>query len=298
VNGELGIVVASGMLKGVFSHGVLSAFEDEGLVAGVYGVASSSALSGGLAVIGKAREVGVGYWQTAAATAATKGMSQVVLSSLATYGPMLRDGIFAPTAPRFLLATSRVTNAEAAELTQGPDAARLGFRLLQYVFTRDRRWVSANLAAEVFDSAGDGRGHPALTPHNFTDVAYASTRMLHAWDIPANVAGQPYVDASYTCACPAREVADTGPKTLIAISSEDRSLYRDLYGSERIADGVELAGAVVHVIKPQVSLQSLGVDFADASASSLAVCYQLGVDTGHEFLARHAELLDKRRAAR
>ncbi|MBC3843194.1 AMP-binding protein [Streptacidiphilus sp. 4-A2] len=44
----VGIAIASGMLKGVFGHGVLSAFEERGLRADVYGTASSSVLSGGL----------------------------------------------------------------------------------------------------------------------------------------------------------------------------------------------------------------------------------------------------------
>lgn len=41
---RIGITVASGMLKGVFGHGVLSAFEERGLRADVYGAASSSGL--------------------------------------------------------------------------------------------------------------------------------------------------------------------------------------------------------------------------------------------------------------
>jgi hypothetical protein len=292
MSAKLGIVIASGMLKGVFSHGVLSAFEDAGITADVYGVASSATLSGGLAAIGKAREAGVGYWQQAAATAAGKGMSQVVLSSLAQYGPLLREGIFRPGAPRLLLAASRVTSPAAADLTQGPQARALGERLLMDVLNRDPAWVSENLAAAVFDSAGQGRtdGRPALTPANFDEVAYASTRMLHAWDIPASVAGEAYVDASYTCACPAREVAATGVTTLVAVSSEHRALYRDLYRTERIEDGSVLGSAVVRVIKPEADLQTLGVGFAEASAPGLLACYQLGLDTGRAFLAGHPGL--------
>lgn len=292
MNKDLGIVVASGMLKGVFSHGVLSAFEAAGIQGGVYGVASSSALSGGLAAIGHARTVGVDYWHKAAATSAERGMSEVVLSSLAEYGPVLRSGIFAEGAPRFLLATSRVATEHGAELTQGPQAQQLGMKLLQGVITKDRSWVDEHLVAEVFDSAPAGT-NPLLTMENFDDVAYASTRMLHAWEIPATIGGEPYVDASYTCACPAHEVAKTGPSVLVAIHSEKGSLYRDLYRSQKIADGSTLDGATVHVIRPQVNLRTLGVDFAAASPSSLPVCYQLGVDVGNEFLDKHGELLAK-----
>jgi hypothetical protein len=90
--------------------------------------------------------------------------------------------------------------------------------------------VTVHLAAEVFDSAPTGT-RPALTVENLDEVTYASTRMLHAWEIPAAVRGEPYADASYTCACPATKVAQTGPSMLIAIHSEKGSLYRDLYRS-------------------------------------------------------------------
>ena len=59
---SLGIACASGTFKGVFVHGVLSAFESSGFVADVYAAASSSILSTACAATGKAREVGVEYW--------------------------------------------------------------------------------------------------------------------------------------------------------------------------------------------------------------------------------------------
>ncbi|MER0246235.1 hypothetical protein AAHZ94_30530 [Streptomyces sp. HSW2009] len=289
---RIGIAIAAGMLKGSYGHGVLSAFEDHGVRAEVYGTASSSVLSGGLAAIGQARRTGVDYWLGAAAGAQEKGMSQVVLDSIESYGPALRAGLFAPGAPEFLLATSKVTNAAAAEITQGPGAKELGKQLLRNVFAGDRSWVEENLSTVVFSSRGLPTGEqPALTPDNYDTVAYASPRMLHAWTVPAEVAGEAYVDASYTCSCPAREVAATGVGVLIAIGCDPFPLFRDLYASEEIADGSTIGGAQVLVIKPEQDLKDLGVDYAAASAEGLVKAYDLGVETGERFVAARAELL-------
>ncbi|MFD4953137.1 hypothetical protein [Streptomyces sp. NPDC058451] len=290
--GRLGIAVASGMLKGVYGHGVLSAFEERGLGADVYGTASSSGLSGGLAAVGRAREVGVGYWLGAAAAALDKGMSNVVLDSIAKYGPTLREGLFRTGAPEYLLATSKVTDPAAAETTRGPGAKALGKQLLRNVFSGDRGWVEQNLAPAVFSTqVAPGDDRPRLTPENYDAVAYASTRMLHAWTIPAEVGGEAYVDASYTCSCPAREVAARGVGVLIAIGSDPFPLFRDLYASEEIVDGSVLDGARVLVVKPDEDVKSLGVDYATATAEGLAKAYETGLDAGHRFVDGHPELL-------
>ncbi|MFJ3766497.1 hypothetical protein ACIPQJ_13790 [Streptomyces sp. NPDC090082] len=304
---RIGIAIASGMLKGVFGHGVLSAFEERDLRAQVYGTASSAVLSGGLAAVGRARATGVAYWHQAAAGAAGKGMSQVVLSSIEEYGPTLRDGLFRAGAPEFLLATSRVTNPAAAEITQGPGAKELGRQLLRNIFTGDRTWVEENLAAEVFSSyadassdAADGAradasargGRPRLTPENFDAVSYASTRMMHAWSVPAEVGGEAYVDASYTCACPAREVAATGVTELIVIGADPFPVFRDIYASEEIVDGSTLDGATVRVIRPEDDLKVLGVDYAAASPEGLTGAYELGLAAGHRFADLRPGLLD------
>jgi hypothetical protein len=289
----VGIAIASGMLKGVYGHGVLSAFEERGLRADVYGTASSSVLSGGLAATGRAREVGVRYWQRAAAGAAEKGMSQVVLDSIAEYGPGLREGLFRADAPEFLLATSKVVTAEAAEVTQGPGAKQLGRDLLRNVFAGDRSWVEQNLATALFANrpGPDATEVRQLTAGNFDAVSYASTRMLHAWKIPAEIDGEAYVDASYTCGCPAREVAARGVATLIAIGADPFPLFRDIYASEEIADGSTLNGARVLVIKPAEDLKPLGVDYATATDEGLDQAYALGLEAGHRFAEAHAGVL-------
>ncbi|HMG65668.1 MAG TPA: hypothetical protein VK599_22210, partial [Streptosporangiaceae bacterium] len=230
----LGIAVASGMLRGVFGHGVLSAFEEAGLRAEVYGVASSSVLSGGLAAIGQARAVGVDYWQEAAEAARSRGMSRVARDTIDRYAPRLRAGLLTGSGPRLLLAASRVSTAQAAEITQGKGAARLGRQLLRDILAGDPGWAGANLETVVFDSRPAGAVHRPLTEDNFDEVSYASTRMLHNWAVPASVAGEAFVDASYTCSCPAREVTATGVGRVVVISAEPGPVHRDLYRSEEI----------------------------------------------------------------
>jgi hypothetical protein len=65
--------------------------------------------------------------------------------------------------------------------------------------------------------------------------------MLHAWTIPAGVDGAPYVDASYTCACPALELAALGHAQVIAVSVDPSPLSHDLFAR---ADPFDVAGRV------------------------------------------------------
>ncbi|MDM9382746.1 hypothetical protein QUB80_18805 [Chlorogloeopsis sp. ULAP01] len=74
---SLGIACTSGSFKGVFIHGILSAFESINIRANAYAAASSSTLLTACAAIGKAlkliprlksggfrghRELGIGHW--------------------------------------------------------------------------------------------------------------------------------------------------------------------------------------------------------------------------------------------
>jgi len=74
--------------------------------------------------------------------------------------------------------------AEAAAETQGDGARRLGKRLLIEAAKKNRSWVGANLAKRLFDTEAED---PALRLDraNLREVLYATTRMLHAWELPA-----------------------------------------------------------------------------------------------------------------
>src|ERR1700761_2751828 len=170
----IAIALFSGALKGVFAQGVLTAFEGR-IAADAFGCASSSVISGSLAAIGRSKTHGLDCWQQAAAKSETMGMSDVILTSIAEYGPDIRAQAFRTASPRLLIAVSRVTTPEAAAQTQSDAARRLGKKLLIQAARGDTGWVDANLAKEIFDSAATG--NRKLDAGNCDQVSYASTRM-------------------------------------------------------------------------------------------------------------------------
>src|SRR6266849_6850323 len=251
---SLAVACSAGGFKGIFVHGVLSSLEAAGVRANAYAAASSSVFPSICAVIRQAGEVGLRYWRSALGTLEQpgNGMSEVVLASIAESGSTLLSLLFRQDAPRFFIATSAVKTIEGAEQSQGDGARRLGRRLLLQAARGDRSWADEHLRAHLFDSAASDEEH-LLTIDNIKEVIYASTRMLHAWTIPAWIDGHPYIDASYTCACPAVEMAQAGYGEVIAVATEPGELYyRDIFGREPIPDVWE--GAPIHVIRPERDL--------------------------------------------
>lgn len=281
---SLAIACASGTFKGVFVHGVLSAFEVLGVKANAYAGASSSTLSTACAAIGKACEVGVDYWCEALQflKQSNGNMSEVVLQSIAKYSSTLQAHLFLPETPRLIIAASAVITPEAAEETQGKKSRRLGRQLLLSAMRKDRSWVDTHLETHLFDSSA----HDALqlNADNFNEVAYASTRMLHAWDIPAWINKRPYIDASYTCSCPSVELAQLGYHQVIAVSTEPGALYRDLFCSNTVPNNYK--DVPIHIIRPNMNLTELGVDFTSATEEGLYAAYQHGESKGKEFMAQ------------
>lgn len=286
----VGVAIASGTFKGVFGHGVLSAFEEAGFRADAYSCASSSVLSGACAAIGVAREVGSEYWVESLSQSQQDGtgMSDVVLRSIDRYGPMLRAGLFSNGGSRLVIAVSRVVTAEAAAMTQGPEARRLGRRLIIAALRRNGEWPAEHLTKTLFDTEG-GDGCETLSAANFDAVAYASTRMLHAWDREAWIGDVPFVDASYTCACPALELLELGCSTVVAIGAEPGPLYRDLFRTEEIQDGTTSLGDL-SIIRPGLDLKDLGVDYTTATETGLRAGYALGLEAGRQFTGSRPEL--------
>ncbi len=281
---SLAIACSAGGFKGVFVHGVLSTLEAAGVHADAYAAASSSVFPSICAAIGQADEVGLRYWRSALQTLGQpgKGMSEVVLRSISESGPVLFNLLFQPSTPRFFIVTSAVKTTAGAEQTQGDGARRLGRRLLLSAARGDRSWVDEHLQACLFDSAAPDAEH-RLTIDNINEVIYASTRMLHAWTIPAWVAGRPYVDASYTCACPALEMAQQGYAEVIAIATEPGPLYRDIFRSEPIPDVWQ--GISIHVIRPDRDPGEMGAGFTDMTEEGMVAVYEYGKEKGREFLA-------------
>jgi hypothetical protein len=179
-----------------------------------------------------------------------------------------------------VIPVSAVLTQEAAELTQGKSSRRLGRSLLLAAACHDISWADAHLCLELFDThAVENRLR--LTPGNFNQVAYASSRMLHAWDVPAWIDGRPYIDASYTCSCPALELAAMGCDEVVAISPECGPFYHDLFSDCEMPS--EWEGAVIHTIQPDVDLGQLGVHCTQATEDGLLAAYHLGEEKAHIF---------------
>ena len=280
-NNSVAIACASGGFKAIFVHGVLSAFESV-IKADAYAAASASVMPSAFAAIGKAREFGMDYWlEGLRVYNETKNMSLVCMGGVDYFNDRGGEQLFNPDRPNLYIATSKVTTEEAATQTQGQQAKRLGKKLLIAAAKGDRSWVDKHLELDLFSI--DAKNDTAITPDNFAEVAYASTRMLHAWEIPAWINQQPYIDASYTCACPAIKMVYRGYKSIIAIATETE-LYRDLFQQEVIPDRHK--GVHIDRIKPDINLKELGVDFLKATPEGISAVYQHGLDKGREFLAK------------
>jgi hypothetical protein len=280
----LAVACASGGFKGVFVHGVLSALEDAGLRAAAYAGSSASVASTAFATVGLANKVGVDYWVRALRVLdrPDAGMSDVVLQCIADYAPMIHQRLFEPDTPRLLIPVSAVVTAEAAAETQTERARALGRRLLVAAARGDHSWADIHLTPHLFDSAG-GEGPYRLDSGNFDAVAYASARMLHAWAIPAWVNGKPYLDASYTCSCPAEEMAEAGYRTVIAVATEPGPVYRDVFRTRQVSSSGHV-GARIHIVRPPTDPKALGVDYADATEDGLVAAYESGQAEGNRFL--------------
>jgi hypothetical protein len=279
-NKSLAIACASGSFKGVFAHGVLSALESAGVRSNAYAAASASVLPAAWATIGKATELGVDYWLAGWRILQEPdiGMSQVVLGGIAHFSPPA-ETLFARDNPEYFIATNAVITEEAAKQTQNEKAKRLGRRLLVSASKKDHSWIKEHLRLDMFSTKSQGELH--LHSQNFAQVAYASARMLHAWDIPAWIGGKPYIDASYTCLCPAVEMVEAGYEEVIAIANEPGTLYQDMFQVEAIPQMYK--GVKIHIIQPDVDPKELGVHFTDATEEGLAAVYQHGFQKGKVF---------------
>ena len=284
---SVAIACASGGFKATFVQGVLSAFEEAGIKADAYAAASASVFATAWAAIGKARESGTNYWLEGwKIYQGTKSMSQVSLGGISFFLANSDKSFWSSNKSKFYIAASAVTNLKAAKHTQGKRANRLGKRLLISAAKGDCSWVNQNLRLDIF-----GDDNLILNRDNFAEVTYASTRMLHSYDTPAWIDNQPYIDASYTCICPALEMVDRGYQEVIAIATEPGELYRDLFGLEVIPN--QYQQVPIYKIKPDINLKELGVDVFQATPEGIAAVYQHGLDKGREFLTKSKQLMEE-----
>lgn len=281
---KIGIACASGSAKGVFVHGVLAAFERNGLRAEVYAASSSSTIPAAFAAAHDLDLLnGTEYWGRISRTYATVGadISKAVKVGIDSVVPILKTRLFAEDAASFSIVASAIMTAEAAQLTQGEGARRLGQQLLLSIKKKDKSWAEKNLACRLFSTKATDQGN-RLTSANLAEALYATTRMLHAWKDPAWIDGNPYVDASYTCMCPAIEIVQAGMDTVVAISPENGPLYRDFFQSEVLPDN--FGRTRIHRLQPPMNLSELGVDYLKVTDEGLLAAFQLGEQIGIQFL--------------
>ncbi len=271
-----------GSFKGAFAHGVLTALEEAGIVADAYAAASSSVIPTSWAAIGRAGNLGVDYWLAGldALQQPRQNMSKVVQRGIRIFSKPLREQLYQPQTPALYIATNAVINPTAAAQTQSHEAQELGKRLLRASVQKDRSWVDANLRLTLFSTH-----HPEpfrITPNSFPAVAYASSRIMHAWELPAWIDGRPYVDAAYTCLCPALAMVAAGYQQTIAISNEPGTLYQDMFHIDPVPNSS--GGVPISLIRPDRPLTEFGVDFTKATPTGLVAVYRHGREKGLEFV--------------
>jgi predicted acylesterase/phospholipase RssA len=275
--------------KAAFAHGVLSALESHGFRAAAYAGSSLAAIPTACAAIAEAENTGIQLWLEAfeVLDLPGNGMSDLSLSQIAKIDPLLQAKLFAPEAPRVCIATTAVHTVAGAVETQGPRAGALGRRLLVHAGRRDRAWANEHLSAHLWDTQAPERSH-RLIPGNIRDVLYASTRLLHGWQIPAEIDGIPFVDAVYTCSCPALEMSAMEYREIIAITGEPGPLYRDLFQSLAIPE--RSWRSRIRTVRPTTDPKSLGVEDTIASKKGLIALYDHGLDLGLRFIAEQIEV--------
>jgi hypothetical protein len=282
---SLAIATPVGSFKGAFTHGVLTALEQAGVRADAYAAASSSVIPASWAALGRAADLGINYWLAGweALQLPNQNMSKVMQRGIRVFSQALRTQLFQADTPCLHIATNAVVTETAIQQTQSAAAQALGKKLMLASVNKDRRWVDEHLQLAMF-STDHQQPQRRITVNNYPAVAYASSRIMHAWDLPAWIEGQPFVDAAYTCLCPALAMAQAGYQEVIAISNEPGELYQDMFHIEPVPSYYHQTP--IHVIKPAVHLREMGVDFTKASAIGLQTVYQHGQEQGLQFLKK------------
>jgi len=281
---KIGIACSGGGPKGVFVHGVLVAFAEAGLKAHIYGAASSTAIVAAFAATGQLGMLGgSAHWKKKHARLVRNDydMSKTILESISEVTATLSIKLFKSDSAAYAVAVSAVITKEAEEMTQGPQARRLGQQLIISTRKRDKSWAEKNLELRLYETRSEDVQY-RLTPQNLAEVLYATTRMLHAWRTPAWIEGFPCVDASYLCECPAVELAQRGCDKVIAISPGAGQVYRDFFQAEELPSSY---GKIpILIVQPLLNLAEIGVDYRDVIEDGLEEAYELGLRAGTEFL--------------
>lgn len=284
---DVAVCCMSGGYKNVFTHGVLKAFEDSGIRAKAYAACSSSVLIAAFAAFNKISALDLTLWSDGYMISQKEGnQSEAMLESIQKLSQDIKNNLWEANAARLLVATSHVKTEEAALITQSTGAKRLGQMLLINALRHKSEWKDQNLELAVFDTHSDDK-KKLLTKENFEDVAYATTRMLHAWNIPAQINNQAYVDGSYTSLCPVSSLSELGYKRIVCISTEKGGVAFDLFSEEMIPD--KMGDSTIDFIKPDCELKEMGVDFYTISGDGLEEVYKHGYAKGLDYIKSYTE---------
>lgn len=280
------VCCTSGGYKNVFAQGVLKAFNDNSFQAGVYASCSSSALVSAFAACRQINELDISLWEEGYEISQREGnQSQAMLSSIDKLYQTLNDNLWLPSSSRFLVAVSKVKTKEAAEITQTEKAKRYGQKLLIEALRHRTDWRDQHLEARLFDSILDPKTE-LMNNQNLKDVLYATTRMLHAWNIPASINNEAYIDGSYTASCLIFPVMQLGYKKIIFINTEHDKIFKDLFTEIQIPSEIENAN--IHIIQPDCNLAELGVDFYSIKENGLQQVFSHGYEKGNTYLKNQA----------
>lgn len=280
---NLAISCTSGGYKNAFTQGVLTAFEENSLIANVYAACSSSALIAAFAAFSKIRKLDLTLWKNGYSISQEDcgDQSRAMLHTIKQLSPEIIDNLWASSSSRLLITTSFVRTNEAIIATQSDSAKRLGQMLLLNALRHNSEWKNKNLEMKLFDTLPDLTTEQ-LTKENFNEVAYATTRMLHAWKRPAYINNQAYIDGSYTSHCPIQFLSKLKPQKIICICTEKDKIYSNIFGTEEIPS--QMDNIHIDLIKPDFDLKDIGLDFYTITDDGLEKGYEHGYKKGLSYL--------------
>lgn len=282
---NLAICCTSGGYKNAFTQGVLTAFEENGVIADVYVACSSSTLIAAFAAFSKIRQLDLTLWKNGYKISQENigDQSQAMLHTIQQLSPEIINNLWSCSSSRLIVTTSLVRTNEAIIATQSDNAKRLGQILLLNALRRNSEWKDKNLELKLFDTHFDLTTE-RLTKDNFNEVAYATTRMLHAWKIPAYINGQSYIDGSYTSHFPIHFLSTLKLKKTICICTEAENVFSNIFGKEEIVS--QMNNIHIDLIKPDFELKGIGLDFYAITDDGLEKGYEHGYKKGLSYLNR------------
>lgn len=280
---KVAVCCMAGGYKNAFTQGVLTAFEENGLTADVYTACSSSTLIAAFAAFKGIRQLNLALWENGYTISQEDGgdQSRAMLHSIQQLSSKIKSNLWEPSSSRLVIATSHIITNDAATAAQSEGAKRLGQMLLLNAMRHKTEWKDNNLESELFGTYLDGRTR-LLTKENFNEVAYATTRMLHAWKIPACIEGRAYIDGSYTSHFPTKFLTELKCGRIICISVEKEKVFTNIFMQKEIP--FQIDGVLVDVIKPDIDLKELGLDFYKITEDGLNIGYKHGYEKGLTYM--------------